>query len=178
MPATKPDQLGPNGALLAAFLDMLAWSEGTSTSPVTQCDGYDVIVTGVKGPARFSDFAYHPFATGLLTPVLVREATPAAAALYSTASGRYQLLLRYWRSYMQTLNLKDFSPPSQDAVAVKQMRERGAEAELAQGRPDLAITSCAAIWASLPGNNYGQGGRSMEELLAKFTELRAAQQTT
>ncbi|MGB4486807.1 MAG: lysozyme, partial [Pseudomonas veronii] len=29
-----------------AFLDMLAWSEGTSTSPATAMDGYDVIVTG------------------------------------------------------------------------------------------------------------------------------------
>ena len=35
-----------------AFLDMLAWSEGTSTSPATAMDGYDVIVTGEIGRAH------------------------------------------------------------------------------------------------------------------------------
>jgi hypothetical protein len=39
------------------MLDLLAWSEGTSTSPVTKADGYDVIVTGVDGPEVFTDYA-------------------------------------------------------------------------------------------------------------------------
>ena len=55
-----------------AFLDLIAWSEGTSTSPVTQNQGYDVIVTGVDGPAVFTDYSDHPFADGR-APVVVRR---------------------------------------------------------------------------------------------------------
>ena len=40
-----------------AFLDMLAYSEGTSTSPATKDRGYDVIVTGIDGkPEIFTDY--------------------------------------------------------------------------------------------------------------------------
>ena len=35
--------MNPN---LKAFLDMIAFAEGTSTSPATRRNGYDVIVTG------------------------------------------------------------------------------------------------------------------------------------
>ena len=49
---------------LKAFLDLIAYSEGTSTSSVTKNDGYDVIVTGVDGPSIFTDYSDHPFANG------------------------------------------------------------------------------------------------------------------
>jgi muramidase (phage lysozyme) len=40
---------------------MLTWSEGTSTSPATALDGYDVIVTGIdRKPEIFTDFSDHP----------------------------------------------------------------------------------------------------------------------
>ena len=38
--------------------------------------------------------------------------------LKSTGAGRYQLLSRWWDAYHKQLGLKDFSPKSQDAVAV------------------------------------------------------------
>lgn len=34
---------------VAAFLDTLAFSEGTATHPLTRNNGYDVIVTGIDG---------------------------------------------------------------------------------------------------------------------------------
>ena len=40
--------------------------------------------------------------------------------------GRYQLLSRWWDAYRKQLGLKDFSPKSQDAVALQQIKERGA----------------------------------------------------
>ena len=45
MARLSESRAGSRNAL--AFLDMLAWSEGTSTSPATAMDGYDVIVTGI-----------------------------------------------------------------------------------------------------------------------------------
>ena len=44
--------------------------------------------------------------------------------IQSTAAGRYQLLRRYYDAYKKTLGLKDFSPLSQDLIALQQIRER------------------------------------------------------
>lgn len=50
---------------IAAFLDMLAVSEGTANHPLTKNRGYDVIVTGLDGkPEIFTDYSDHPFAHG------------------------------------------------------------------------------------------------------------------
>ena len=46
--------------------------------------------------------------------------------LKSTGAGRYQLLSCWWDAYRKQLGLKDFSPKSQDAVALQQIKERGA----------------------------------------------------
>ena len=150
---------------LTAFLSTIGWSEGTTTSPLTENDGYDVIVSGVHGPSIFYDYSDHPFAHG--GSVTVR----LVPLLYSTAAGRYQLLARYWRAYRVQLNLPDYSPASQDAVALQQMRERGAIAKVEAGDVVGAITACSTIWASFPLNDYGQGGKSMADLLAKYQNL-------
>ncbi|EFK8618523.1 glycoside hydrolase family 104 protein, partial [Escherichia coli] len=43
-----------------AFLDALAWTEGTSTSRYTKNDGYDIIVDGIDSPHTFTDYSTHP----------------------------------------------------------------------------------------------------------------------
>ncbi|MDE2099244.1 MAG: glycoside hydrolase family 104 protein [Patescibacteria group bacterium] len=167
-----------------AFLDMIAWSEGTSTEDITVNDGYDVIVTGEipnlhgtlgsfqKHEEIFSDYTDHPFAGGR-PAVLVRPASGQNKAIYSTASGRYQIILHTWQAYKFQLDLPDFSPASQDAVALELIKERGALLDLDRGDIDLAIQLCANIWASLPGNTYGQGGHSLEALTTKYLQLLA-----
>jgi muramidase (phage lysozyme) len=153
------------------FLALIAWSEGTSTNPLTRMDGFDVVVSGPDGPEIFTDFSNHPFAQGRPAK-LIRPAHDAVAALYSTASGRYQLLLRYWRAYQGMLRLPDFSPASQDAVALRQIHEQGADAAIEAGDVEDAIYKCANIWASLPGNTYGQHVHTLQALLDKHSELR------
>ena len=150
---------------LKAFLDLIAFSEGTSTSPITQNDGYDVIVSGINGPAIFTDYSDHPFASG--GSVTVRS----VPLLQSTAAGRYQILARYWSAYKAQLNLPDFSPQSQDAVALQQIKERKAIPMIEAGDIQGAITACSNIWASLPGNDYAQGGKSMDELLGQYQTI-------
>lgn len=144
---------------IMAFLDMIALSEGTPESPLTVNNGYDVIVTGVNGPQVFTDYSKHP---GIL--VLVRNNPP----LYSTAAGRYQLLYRYWVAYCQILSIHDFTPISQDFIAVRQMSERGALALIDAGNIEGAITACSNIWASLPGNTYGQHQNTMNDLMQSY----------
>lgn len=152
---------------IKAFLDIIAMAEGTSTSAITVNDGYDIIVTGLTGPSKFTDYSDHPFANG--GSVLWRE--PDIPSNRSTAAGRYQILAHYWKAYKSMLRLPDFTPPSQDAVALQQMKERGAIALIAAGDIEGAIKACSNIWASLPGSPYGQPTKPMALLLDKYTEF-------
>ena len=136
-----------------AFLDMLAWSEGTDNGrQKTRNHGYDVIVGEL-----FTDYSDHPRKLVTLNP-----------KLKSTGAGRYQLLSRWWDAYRKQLGLKDFSPKSQDAVALQQIKERGALPMIDRGDIRQAIDRCSNIWASLPGAGYGQFEHKADSLIAKL----------
>ncbi len=146
---------------------MLAVSEGTSTSPATKRDGYDVIVTGIdRTPEIFTDFSAHPFAGGRKSKVINRS------GLTSNASGRYQFMLKDWAHYRKQLNLGDkalypegaFGPAAQDAWAIQLIRERGALPLIDMGRFDLAVKRVKNLWASLPGAGYGQPEHKLAKL--------------
>ena len=129
---------------IAAFLDMLAVSEGTANHPLTKNRGYDVIVTGLDGkPEIFTDYSDHPFAHGRPAKVFNRRGEK------STASGRYQQLYLFWPHYRKQLALPDFSPLSQDRLAIQLIRERGALDDIRAGRIERAISRCRNIWAWL-----------------------------
>lgn len=142
-----------------AFLSMLAVAEGTSTHPTTRNDGFDVIVTGMDGkPEIFTDYSAHPFANG-------RPAKQInSAGLYSTASGRYQFLVRHWKHYKALLHLQDFGPDSQDLWALQLIRERQALPLIDGGNLREAINAVRTLWASLPGSGHGQPERSFNKL--------------
>ena len=153
MPFTDPALLG--GQNVAAFLDMLGFSEGTDDArQPTRDHGYDVLVGG----RLFNSYADHP-------RVLVDL---PRLGIKSTAAGRYQLLARWYDPYRRLLKLPDFSPASQDAIALQQIRERGALADIQAGRLREAITKCRNIWASLPGAGYGQHEHTFEQLRARY----------
>ncbi|WP_457488438.1 glycoside hydrolase family 24 protein [Tardiphaga sp. P5_C10] len=143
------------GINVVAFLDMLAWSEGTDNGKQpTKDHGYDVIVGG----KLFTGYADHP-------RVLVEL---PKLGIQSTAAGRYQLLRRYYDAYRKSLGLTDFSPLSQDLIALQQIRERRALSMIQAGRIPEAIAAVRNIWASLPGAGYGQHERKVEDLLAVY----------
>ena len=97
-----------------AFFDMLAEVGGELITDVrkTRNHGYDVIVGGELALLDYSDHL-----------VTCHAKNPK---LKSTGAGRYQLLSRWWDVTRKQLGLKDFSPKSQDAVALQQITERGA----------------------------------------------------
>ncbi|PPC91870.1 MAG: lysozyme [Methylobacter sp.] len=138
-----------------AFLGMIAWAEGTSTCTASRHNGYDVIVGGTV----FTDFTDHPRRLVRLSP-----------RLRSTAAGRYQLLERYWDAYKKLLRLPDFSATSQDAVAIRQIKEQRALDDVDAGRVGEAIAKCANIWASLPGAGYGQREHNRDALVAVYAQ--------
>ena len=89
-----------------AFLDMLAWSEGTDNGrQKTRNHGDDVIVGGEP----FTDYSDHPRKLVTLNPKL--------------KINRRRTLSALWDAYRKQLGLKDFSPKSQDAVALQQIKE-------------------------------------------------------
>lgn len=142
---------------LDAFLTMIAISEGTE--PIGD-HGYNCIVgSTIEHPKIFHSYADHPRIRVQLRPDLA-----------STAAGRYQILERYYDAYKALLGLKDFSPQSQDDIALQMIRERGAFADVAAGRFDEAVAKCSPIWASLPGNQYGQRQNALADLRQAFTQ--------
>lgn len=148
---------------LCAFLDMIAWSEGTSNviHPLTIMDGYDVIVTGVDGLEIFTDFSTHPFSRG-------RAPKHITGSLFSSASGRYQFMRAHWVHYKNQLKLADFGPLSQDLWAIQLIRERQALTDIKALRIGEAISRCSNIWASFPGAGYGQPEHKLDQLLIIF----------
>ena len=73
-----------------------------------------MVMTSAVGGELFTDYSDHP------------QTCHAKPKLKSTGAGRYQLFPRWWDAYRKQLGLKDFSPKSQDAVALQQIKERGA----------------------------------------------------
>lgn len=146
-----------------AALDMIGYSEGTISHPLTN-DGYDVLVTGLDGPAVFTDFSCHPFEKR--KPIIVNH-----AGLASTASGKYQILLRYWLASSRAHHFVDFSPYWQDMYALQAFRERNALDLIDNGRIEDFIAAINGLWASLPGKTYvGQQQRPMAWLLQKYQQ--------
>jgi muramidase (phage lysozyme) len=144
---------------LEAFLTMIAVSEGTQNIPGGE-NGYKVIVgSTMQKPILMDSYADHP-----------RKRVELSPGLSSTAAGRYQILARYYDAYKAILKLPDFSPHSQDAIAIQMIRERQAHADVCAGRIDEAIAKCAAIWASMPGSNYGQHENSIVALRGAYLE--------
>lgn len=152
----------PNTLNRKAFLDMIAFSEGTCKPKhaLTKNDGYDVIVTGSEGPEIFTDYTQHPFVN--------RKPKHISGNLYSSASGRYQFMRKDWEHYRDALGLEDFGPESQDKWALQLIRERGALPLIDAGQFDLAVKRCKNIWASLPGAGYGQPEHSLEKLRTAY----------
>jgi muramidase (phage lysozyme) len=129
-----------------AFLDMIGFSEiGPDLLKVSD-NGYNVIVGSTAAePDLFEDYSDHP-----------RKLVNLRPGLSSTAAGRYQLLARYFDVYKNQLHLPDFSPASQDAIAIQQIKECHALDDVDNGNFSVAVGKVAHIWASLPGSGYGQ----------------------
>lgn len=152
-------------ANLNAFLDMLAVSEGTSTSSYTKNDGYDVIVTGKDEngnltPEIFTDYSQHPF-------VGRQPKRINSKGLFSSASGRTQHMRVHWEHYRDLLKLPDFSPESQDKWTIQLIRERKALPLIEAGKFREAVAAVCNLWASLPGANYKDQSMHDIEMLEK-----------
>jgi muramidase (phage lysozyme) len=155
MPRITADVAG--GQNVCAFLDMIALSEIGASLLAKSDDGYNVLVGSTPAkPLLFSSYAMHPNVLN--------------AACNSTAAGRYQLLFRWFKPYADQLKLPDFGPISQDLIALQQIKERRAIPLIQAGQFAAAVSACSNIWASLPGNSYGQHQNQLAALQASYAD--------
>ena len=148
-----------------AMLDAIAYSEFRNSPEATTAGAYSLLF----GYQHFSGFARHPDRV-------------VCTDLCSAAAGRYQIMPVTWnesQSYIAnnkiseipwlTGRMPDFSPASQDKIAIYKIWYRFAYAQLRSlsYNDNVNLRSVAdklaLEWASLPGNAYGQGGVSWEE---------------
>jgi muramidase (phage lysozyme) len=145
---------------LQAFLDMIAYSEIGPQLLALSDNGYNVLVGSTPShPVLFDSYADHP-----------RQLVDLGNGLKSSAAGRYQLLKKMFDAYRSMLNLPDFSPASQDAIAVQMIRERGALEEIYLGDFERAVARVRGIWASLPGAGYGQHENAIADLRTAYVQ--------
>lgn len=155
----KATRLEENQALLAytnvaAFLKAISAAEG---------GGYDFKYGAVKGkrndPWRFSDYSTHP--------------GPGAGGR-TTAAGMYQITVDTWRQHSGKMGLTDFSPTTQDLMAVEILRSIGVIEKIKAGDVAGAMRPAAMKWAALPtgpglGNYYpAQPYMNYEDFLASY----------
>lgn len=143
---------------VVAFLDMLAFSEGTKG---VGDDGYNVLVGG----GLFTGYGAHPNKTVILK-------RKGKDDIPSTAAGRYQIRIATWRDVCKSMRrtLPYFGPEDQDRAAIALIKRRKAYSALMTGDLAEAVRLCRFEWASLPGNDYGQGGKTYTALMAAFVK--------
>ncbi len=145
---------------IRAFLDTVAWAEVGTVEP----SGYQALVF----QGKFSSFTTHPKIT--------QCAWVGWRWTCSTAAGRYQVMDYEWERWHVVLKLKDFSPRSQDALAIQLIKEKGALPDVEAGKFESAACKVGAVWASFPCNSYEQHPKSISELKAIYWQQLAKYQ--
>ena len=145
---------------LKAFLDMIARAEIGKELLAKSDNGYNIVVGSRPSmPILFGSYHDHP-----------RLTVEYARGKKSTAAGRYQILMRNYDAYKRILGLPDFSPASQDAIAIRLIGECEAIKLIESGQIERAIANCRSRWASFPGAGYGQNEHEMAALIAAYTQ--------
>lgn len=155
-------------ANLRAFLAAIRLGEGTSGS-----NGYALLCGG----GTFSDYSMHPAIAGWggwKMPLAMAQAAGYPNGAVSTAAGAYQINRPTYKGAAAALGVSDFSPDTQDRIAIYLIRQKGALADVLAGRVEVAAGKVRKVWASLPNAGYGQRTVSMQAFLNQYTNAGGA----
>ena len=137
---------------------MLAWSEGTDNGrQKTRNHGYDVIVGG----ELFTGLLRSPRKSLTLNPNSNQQA-PDATSFFPVGG---MLPQAAWPERLLS--------GKADAVALQQIKERGALPMIDRGDIRQAIDRCSNIWLQSPGAGYGQFEQGADSPIAKNSKKRA-----
>lgn len=95
---------------------------------------YQMLVYG----GQFNDFSTHPN---------VRKTIPGTKN-FTTAAGAYQITYSTWQWLHILAGVSDFTPASQDKMAVAYLRKLGALADVVAGNYAAAADKCRPVWES------------------------------
>jgi muramidase (phage lysozyme) len=133
---------------MQAFLATIRWAE-----------------TGNSGRESYRRLVFNGTFNDLSTHPLIKQCAPInGKRICSTAAGAYQMLDKSWWDLQPKLKLANFSPASQDRMAVEYIRRNNAIADIESGNFAKAACKVGKIWASFPCNFYNQNPKSMEKL--------------
>ncbi len=135
---SPPIEQSVKNARIKAFLDTIAWAEGTD-----EVANYRTQYTGTQ----FAGFHDHP-----------REQKCGlryGQQLCADAAGRYLFLSSTWDRIAKKIGAPDFSPANQDLAAIELLREYGALEDIEAGRFELAVHKVTGVWPSL--KHAGEG---------------------
>lgn len=142
-------------ANVGAFLRVIREGE-SSQEPIA----YRMRWGGLGKPvAYFDDFSRHP-----------RIFEPTTGGRQSSAAGAYQIVATTYDSIAPSLGITDFTPTSQDALAIALIDRRGALDDVMAGRIRTAIADLRAEWTSLPGAVENSGRYTMGRALAVYAK--------
>ena len=147
-PVTPPANASQDN--LSKFLDFTSKSEGAD---------YNTIVGG----KTFEDYSKHPGVVGLTT-----SAGP------STAAGRYQITKTTYDDVANKLGITDFSPESQDKIALELIRRKNALEDVQSGRFPDAIKKLGGTWASFSSSKYNQPKNTAEKEAKLLAESKGS----
>lgn len=155
---SKEERLAENRAYLQnanvqAFLKAIADAEGGD---------YDFKYGAVKGkrkdPWRFTDYSTHP---------------GAGFDGVTTAAGMYQINKATWQDHGgRLMGLTDFTPETQDLIAVAILRGLGVIDKIKDGDIEAGVSQASKPWAALP-IGPGQTGRHNQPCVT-FEHFKAA----
>lgn len=140
-------------ANIKAFIGAIAIAEGGD---------YNLKFGGIKGKKndkwQFSDYSTHP---------------GAGSDGRTTAAGMYQINKDTRKEMAGKMGLTDFSPETQDLIAVELLRSTGVIDEIIFGNVDKALSAASRRWAALPqgpgkGSRYNQPYMKYEDLIATY----------
>jgi len=128
-----------------AFISAIAAAEGGD---------YNLKYGGVIGKKndkwKFSDFSSHP---------------GSGSDGKTTAAGMYQINKATWQEMGKKMGLTDFSPTTQDLLAVEILRTVGVIDSIVAGDIDSALSKASRRWAALP-QGPGKTGRYPQPYMA------------
>lgn len=139
----------------AALLKTIGFSEIGRDLLAHSDNGYNVLYGG----GLFESYIDHP------------RKVISVNGITSTAAGKYQILAHIFDYYKASLQLPDFSPTSQDKIALQLIKEVKADILINDGQFQEAIKRCSTRWASLPGSLYRQHTNNMTYLEAYFENM-------
>lgn len=139
------------------FLDFIARMEGTLDGAWK--DTIDPYRVGFGG-RPIQDLSWHPNVSSGFTQTDGKKRTTDAA-------GKYQILGSTWERAAKKLGITDFTPESQDKVAIELLLGRKALKHVDEGNFVEALRLAGPEWASLPTapDKYKQKRRSAEETM-------------